>query len=173
MAILSYQHNTTTIHCGFSAGYREAEHNIPANPWKDNAVGITNKYLNPLNYTGASNYPAEPIFYVYGRMYPRTAGVLPETTGDATFFAGARELTPLTSGARAQNMCKKVINNQDLDLNHPTLFYYQLFASFGQKITLSNNNHLFINSACQISFGTPKELVVRSYQLSVSIGCNF
>ncbi|MBM3894399.1 hypothetical protein FJ366_02275 [Candidatus Dependentiae bacterium] len=173
ITLVSYQKHSTVINCGISAGYKEEEKNTPTIPWTDNTFGITNKFINPINFTGASNNPSAPAFYIEGRMYPRTAGALPETTGETSIVSGTTTLTPLTTGARGQNMCKKKINNKDLNLNHPTLFYYQLFASFGQKITLSDDSNLFINSGLQISFGSPKELVMRNYQLWLNIGCNF
>ena len=171
--MILYQHKTTQINIGCSAAYQEAESNTLSVPWKNDTVAIVNKYLNPFNLTGASNNPSEPVFTVSGRMYPRTSGQLPQSSGSTTFKSGDTTLTPSIAGARAQNASRKIINNADFVLNHPTIFSYQLFASFGQKIALTEEKNIMITAGGQLSFGQPSELVLRTYQVWFSVGCNF
>jgi hypothetical protein len=171
--MIAYQHKTTQINIGCSAGYQEAESNTLSVPWKNDKTAIVNKYLNPFNLTGASNNPSDPVFRVSGKMYPRTSGLQPETSGSATFKSGDTTLTPSITGALAQNASKKIINNADFELNHPTIFSYQLFASFGQKIALSDEQNILLTFGGQLSFGVPSELVLRAYQMWFSVGCNF
>jgi len=171
--MILYQHQTTQINLGCSAGYQEAESNTLSVPWKNDTTAIVNKYLNPFNLTGASNNPSEPVFTVSGRMYPRTSGQLPQSSGNTTFKSGDTTLTPSIAGARAQNASRKIINNADFVLNHPTIFSYQLFASFGQKISVTSEQNIMITGGGQLSFGVPSELILQSYQVWFSVGCNF
>lgn len=180
--ILSYKHNDLRVEAGFSAAYREAEHNILSKPWEDNTTAIPNRYINPYNFTGASNNLTPPAFTTDAKMYPATTGRLPEslpyltTPSDLThgrFLIGTREMVPVTSGAWGQKMTTKIINNEDLELNMPTVFRYQIFGSIAKKFTFSPQVDGTMNFGGQITFGEPRELMMRNYQLWIGLGLSF
>ena len=183
--IMSYQHKETCLDVGFSAAYREAEHNCLTSAWADNTVGIPNRYLNIFNFVGASNSPEDQTYLINGKMYPHTAGQLPESLSTTipptiqTFTLGTNSsgepvtMTPATTGAWMQAMTTKVINNADLELNHPTLFLFQVFASFARVVTISDKARITINAGCNLEFGQPQELLMRTYQLWLGVGGSF
>lgn len=180
--ILSYKHNDLRMEAGFSAAYREAEHNVLSKPWKDNTTAIPNRYINPYNLNGASNNLTPPTFTTDAKMYPATTGRLPESLpyltspADLThgrFLIGTREMVPVTAGAWAQKMATKVINNADLELNMPTVFRYQVFGSIAKKFSFSENVEGTLNAGGQITFGEPVELMIRTYQLWIGLGLSF
>ena len=177
--MLSYKHKETSIDVGFSAAYREEEHNVLSVPWPNSTFSIANRYLNPFNPTGASNAPTNQTFLVDGRMYPSTTGNLPESLTTPTFTLGVDgsgnpvTMTPVTSGAQAQNMSTKVINNADLCINQPTVFFYQVFASFARTFKPLDTSEITTNIGCNISFGQPQELLMRTYQIWIGLGASF
>lgn len=176
--ILSYKHKDVRLELGFSGGFREGEHNITSAPWADNAVAIPNRYINPYNFTGASNNATAPAFTVDGIMYPMTTGRLLESLPTQNFNIGTDingnpiQMTPLTTGAWSQNMATQIINKANLELNTPTLFRYQLFVSATKKFNFFDIDGTF-NVGGQITFGEPSELVMRNYQLWIGLGVSF
>lgn len=177
--IMSYQHKETVIDVGFSAAYREAEHNELMVPWPNNTIGITNRYLNPFNYAGASNAPSDQTFLTSGKMYPLTTGKLADSLGTQTFTLGTDNsgnpvtMTPTTAGAWAQNQTIKVINNADLAINQPTLFFYQAFASYAYIFKPTTTSEVTANIGCNIAFGQPQELLMRTYQIWAGLSASF
>lgn len=177
--MLSYKHKETSMDIGFSAAYREAEHNALCSTWPDATYAIANRYLNPFNPTGASNAPTNQTFLVAGKMYPSTTGQLPQSLTTQTFTLGTDgsgnpvTMTPVTAGAWAQNMATKTINNTDLCLNQPTVFFYQVFASFARTFKPTINSEVTINAGCNIAFGQPQELLMKTYQMWVGLGASF
>lgn len=177
--MINYQHKQTTIDIGFSAGYREEEHNVLNVPWPTSTYAIANRYLNPFNPTGASNAPTNQTFLVDGKMYPSTTGKLPESLSSQTFTLGVDSsgnpvtMNPVTSGAWAQSMSKKIINTADLALNQPTVFFYQLFASWAHTFNPSATSEITTNIGCNVAFGQPQELMMRTYQIWVGLGGSF
>ena len=171
--ILTYKHQDICIDAGFSAAYREGEQNVLTTEWKNETTLIPNKFINPYNFTGASNNPSAPSFSMLGKMYPTTAGRVAESLSTQNFALDGTTMVPVTTGAWAQNMTTKSIDNKDLLINLPTVFTYQFFASAAKKFTYANNTDLSLNIGCNFTFGEPSELVVRHYQLWLGAGCSF
>ncbi len=176
--ILGYKHENTRLEIGFSGGYREGEHNVTSAPWADNGVAIANRYINPYNFTGATNNATPPAFTVNGLMFPATTGRLLESRPTAGFNIGTDingnpiPMIPVTTGAWAQNMATKIINKADLELNLPTLFSYQAFVSAAKTFCVFNVDGT-LNIGGHITFGEPSELVIRNYQLWIGLGISF
>ena len=145
---ISYRHKNFVVDAGCQATYQEAENNSLAAPLEKDTYALVNTTINPANYSGS--FGAGKAFTI--------GGTFPETADEADRVS--QEF--------------RVINNDDLILNYPTLLIHNWFVSIGSIYKPTDKSwHIGGSVGASVEFAHPEEVSIRSFRLWTSCAASF